>query len=87
MKVVVKTLDDMQISFEVEPSDTPDSLKEKIYRATGIPLDYQKLIFYGRPSWMYKTFADTPIQDGGYIHWPYSMLDFSEWSIFDTGEH
>ncbi|UJR34765.1 hypothetical protein I4U23_027543 [Adineta vaga] len=71
MKVVLKSIDNIYMPFQVEPSDTFESFKEQIYHATGVPPDCQQLFFGGLIYRFSDTFRDRNIQDGDQIVWIY----------------
>ncbi|UJR18887.1 hypothetical protein I4U23_022015 [Adineta vaga] len=73
MKIVLKTLDNIHIPFQVEPSDTFGSFEEQIYHAIGVPPDFQKLVFAGQVCFSSDTFSDRNIQDGSQIYLAHRM--------------
>lgn len=48
MNIVIKSLDNLVITLEVESSDTIEAIKEMINSKTGIPEDIQRLVYNGK---------------------------------------
>ena len=68
MKICVKTLTGKTFHISVNPHDWTVSLKNKIHRKGGIPVDQQRLIFAVKQLEDKRTFASYEIQDGSTIH-------------------
>ncbi|CAN6213912.1 unnamed protein product [Urochloa humidicola] len=64
MQIYVKRLCGSTVRFEVESSDTVDSLKAKIYETEGIRPSHQRIIFRGRHLFNgHHTLADYNIEN------------------------
>ena len=68
IQIFVKTLTGKTITFDVDPSDTVDSLKTKIKDREGIPNEDQRLIFGGKQLENEKTLNEYNIQKESTIY-------------------
>ena len=64
MQIFVKTLTGKTISLVVEPCDTFRNLKSTIQEKEGLPPEFQRLFFAGRPLQDENTLSDYNVQNG-----------------------
>jgi hypothetical protein len=66
--IIIKKLSGETFSLDMEPLETVDDLKNKVYESSGMPPDEQRLIFRGNQMQNDRTLSDYEVADGEVIH-------------------
>ncbi|KAM3145967.1 Ubiquitin-60S ribosomal protein L40 [Paramecium bursaria] len=68
MYLFIKTLQGLTFSFELEPNDTIQDVKEIIFQKQGFPPVMQRIIFGGKELLNHSTILDCLIQKDSTLH-------------------
>lgn len=66
--VKVRTLTGRELELDIDPTDTIESIKEKVHEKEGIPPIQQRLIFEGKQMADEKLAKDYKIEAGVVLH-------------------
>jgi len=68
MQIFVKALTGKTLTFDVEPSDSIESIKDKIFDKEGVALEVQMLVFGGKRLENGKTLAEYKIEENSMLY-------------------
>lgn len=69
MQIIVKVLNGHTFKLDVEPTNTIEEIKGKIYEQEGFIIDKQRFIFAGKDLAYYEqTLESYGIQEGSIVH-------------------
>ncbi|ESQ47292.1 hypothetical protein EUTSA_v10028259mg [Eutrema salsugineum] len=68
MQIIVKNMENRNVSLIVRGSTTIENLKAMIEDSEGVPVQMQRLIFSGKQLQDGHTLSHYSIQSGSYIH-------------------
>lgn len=73
-QVFVKMLSGMNITLNVELSDTIKNVKQMIHEKQGVPAYHQRLVYGGKPLEDGRTLSDYNVKEGATLHLVLRML-------------
>ncbi len=68
IRIIIKKLSGERFTLNMEPLETVDDIKNKIYESSGIPFDEQRLVFEGKQMQDDRTLSDYEVADGAVIY-------------------
>lgn len=78
IRIAVKCLEFFTYEFYIEPSDSVDSLKQKLKDKDGYPLEVQRLIYSGKELKNGTALSDYDVKDGSTIYFIFIKSDSKE---------